>query len=71
MRIRIAVIYSFWFTAMLFQIFQSLVICLKDSGLRTGRGFGGIAAPANEQLTAAGFARVSRPAQLFSDFITR
>ena len=24
-----------------------------------------------KQLTAAGFARVSRPAQLFSDFITR
>ncbi len=44
---------------------------LRHCGLRAGRGFGDIAAPANEQLTAAGFARINRPAQLFSDFITR
>ena len=31
----------------------------------------GIAAPANEQLTAIGFARITRPAQLYSEFIQR
>ena len=54
-----------------FRPIHSSFETLRHSGLRTGRGFGGIAAPANEQLTAAGFARISRPAQLFSDFITR
>lgn len=44
---------------------------LRHSGLRTGRGFGGIAAPANEQLTASGFARINRPVQLFAEFIQR
>ena len=37
----------------------------------SGRGFGGIAAPANEQMTATGFTRINRPVQLFSDFIQR
>ncbi|MGB3812476.1 MAG: hypothetical protein WA950_04550 [Shinella sp.] len=54
-----------------FRPIHSSFETLRHSGLRTGYGFSGIAAPANEQLTAAGFARIIRPVQLFSEFITR
>ena len=54
-----------------FRPIHSSFETLRHSGLRTGRGFGGIAAPANEQMTATGFTRINRPVQLFSDFIQR
>ncbi|MGQ3211655.1 MAG: hypothetical protein ACT6U0_04380 [Shinella sp.] len=54
-----------------FRPIHSSFETLRHSGLRAGHGFGSIAARANEQLTATGFARISRPVQLFSEFITR
>ncbi len=54
-----------------FRPIHSSFETLRHCGPRAGRGLAGIAAPANEQLTATGFARINRPAQLFSDFITR
>ncbi|MCJ8148150.1 hypothetical protein MNR02_11775 [Shinella sp. H4-D48] len=54
-----------------FRPIHSSFETLRHSGLRTGRGFGGICAPANEQLTAIGFSRINRPAQLFAEFVTR
>jgi len=54
-----------------FRPIHSSFETLRHSGLRAGLGFGGIAAPANEQLTAAGFARINRPNQLFAEFIQR
>ncbi|MCQ4634282.1 MULTISPECIES: hypothetical protein [Shinella] len=58
-------------TAARFRPIHSSFETLRHSGLRAGHGFGGIAAPANEQLTATGFARINRPVQLFSEFIQR
>ena len=54
-----------------FRPIHSSFETLRYAGPRTGHGFGGIAAPANEQLTATGFARISRPAQIFCEFIQR
>ena len=54
-----------------FRPIHSSFETLRHSGLRAGRGFGGIAAPANQQMTATGFTRINRPVQLFSDFIQR
>nr|WP_298100934.1 hypothetical protein [uncultured Shinella sp.] len=58
-------------TAARFRPIHSSFETLRHTGRRAGNGFSGIAAPANEQLTAIGFARITRPAQLFSDFIQR
>lgn len=58
-------------TAARFRPIHSSFETLRHSGLRAGHGFGGISAPANEQLTATGFARINRPGQLFSEFILR
>lgn len=54
-----------------FRPIHSSFETLRHTGRRAGNGFSGIAAPANEQLTAIGFARIIRPVQLFSDFIQR
>ena len=54
-----------------FRPIHSSFETLRHSGLRAGHGSCGIAAPANEQLTATGFARINRPVQLFSEFIQR
>jgi len=54
-----------------FRTIHSSFETLRHSGLRTGQRFGGIATPANEQLTAIGFARITRPVQLFAEFIQR
>ena len=54
-----------------FRPIHSSFETLRHTGRRTGHGFGGVAAPANEQLTATGFARITRPVQLFSEFIQR
>ena len=54
-----------------FRPIHSSFETLRLTGRRAGHGFSGIAAPANEQLTATGFARITRPVQLFSEFIQR
>ena len=54
-----------------FRPIHSSFETLRHAGPHTGHGFGGIAAPANEQLTATGFARITRPVQIFSEFIQR
>jgi hypothetical protein len=53
-----------------FRPIHSSFETLRHTGRRVGHGFG-VAAPANEQLTATGFARIIRPVQLYSDFIQR
>ena len=58
-------------TAARFRPIHSSFETLRHTGRRAGQGFSGIAAPANEQLTALGFARITRPAQLYSEFIQR
>lgn len=58
-------------TAARFRPIHSSFETLRHTGRRAGNGFSGIAAPANEQLTAIGFARITRPAQLYADFIQR
>ena len=52
-----------------FRPIHSSFETLRHAGIR--HGFGNAAAPANEQMTAAGFARINRPVQLFSEFIQR
>ena len=42
---------------------------LRLAGNRPAYGIGGRRAPANEQLTASGYARINRPA--FAEFIQR
>ena len=54
-----------------FRPIHSSFETLRHSGLRAGRGFGGIAAPANEQGRDTGISRKKHPDQLFSDFIQR
>ncbi|PTM98680.1 hypothetical protein [Mycoplana dimorpha] len=44
---------------------------LRLAGNRPAYGFGGRRAPANEQLTASGYARINRPAHIFAEFIQR
>jgi hypothetical protein len=44
---------------------------LRHANYRPAYGFGGLRAPANEQLTAAGYARINRPAGMFAEFIQR
>ncbi|MCP8897002.1 hypothetical protein KYK29_18910 [Shinella daejeonensis] len=44
---------------------------LRHAAVRSGQGIRDIAVPANEQLTAAGFARINRPTQIFPEFIQR
>jgi hypothetical protein len=52
-----------------FRPIHSSFETLRHAGMR--HGFGAVAAPANEQMTAIGFARINRPVQIFSDFIRR
>lgn len=54
-----------------FRPIHSSFETLRHAGLRPGHGFGAIAAPANEQMTASGFTRIHRPVQIFSEFIQR
>ncbi len=54
-----------------FRPIHSSFETLRHSGFRAGLGCGDIASPANEQMTAAGFARINRPVLIFTDFIQR
>ncbi|MDX3927408.1 MAG: hypothetical protein QHC90_16585 [Shinella sp.] len=54
-----------------FRPIHSSFETLRHSGLRPTHGFGGWRAPANEQMTASGYARINRPAQIYSDFVQR
>jgi hypothetical protein len=44
---------------------------LRYAGFRRASGFGGTRAPANEQMTAAGYARINRPANIYAEFVQR
>lgn len=44
---------------------------LRYVGFRPANGFGGLRAPAVEQLTASGYARINRPASIYADFVQR
>ena len=54
-----------------FRPIHSSFETLRHVGTRPVNGFGGVRAAANEQMTATGYARINRPAQLYSDFIQR
>ncbi|MDO9418005.1 hypothetical protein [Pararhizobium sp.] len=41
------------------------------SALRQPHAFSGLNGVTNEQLTATGYARIARPADIFSDFVRR
>ncbi|MBD9371574.1 hypothetical protein IB238_02820 [Rhizobium sp. ARZ01] len=44
---------------------------LRYAGFRPANGFGGLRFPATEQLTASGYARINRPANIFAEFVQR
>ncbi|MCD7111850.1 hypothetical protein LRX75_22745 [Rhizobium sp. DKSPLA3] len=44
---------------------------LRRSGSALRTSFNGFGSAANEQMTAAGYARAVRPASLYADFIQR
>lgn len=44
---------------------------LRYAGYRPADGIGGSRAPANEQLTASGYARINRPANIYAEFVQR
>lgn len=54
-----------------FRPIHSSFETLRHCGLRAGHGFSASAAPANEQMTATGFARIHRPVQIFPEFVQR
>lgn len=57
-------------TARRFRPIHSSFETLRHAGLAIAPGFC-VRMPANEQMTASGYARITRPAQLYSDFIQR
>ena len=44
---------------------------LRYAGYRPANGFGGLRTPANEQMTASGYARINRPASIYAEFVQR
>lgn len=44
---------------------------LRHAGSALGAPFQGFGSAANEQMTATGYGRTTRPVQIFSDFIQR
>ena len=44
---------------------------LRYAGIHPANGFCGLRAPATEQLTASGYARINRPANIYADFVQR
>lgn len=54
-----------------FRPIHSSFETLRHTGRRAGHGSSGIVGPANEQMTANGFARINRPVQIFAEFIQR
>ncbi|MCF3642858.1 hypothetical protein LXM94_23095 [Rhizobium sp. TRM95111] len=54
-----------------FRPIHSSFETLRHAGLRPANGYGALRAPANEQLTASGYARINRPVQIYADFIQR
>ncbi|MBB3978650.1 hypothetical protein GGQ64_003885 [Rhizobium azooxidifex] len=44
---------------------------LRHAAYRPADGFGGLRTPANEQMTASGYARINRPANIYAEFVQR
>ncbi|WP_087149212.1 hypothetical protein [Pararhizobium antarcticum] len=54
-----------------FRPMHSTFETLRHTGSALRTSFNSFGSPANEQMTAAGYARTTRPAQIFAEFIQR